>query len=347
MVGGPVLIDHATEVQRNRWLLALAAGRESWCQLFSEPGAGSDLAGLALRATPCQGGWRLTGQKLWSREAVGADRGLVLARTDLDVPKHLGISCFVVDIDQPGVDVRPIRQMNNRSTFNEVFLTDVFVPVENLIGALGQGWPLARASLSHERQEVGGGGVLRPAKGVQPGRRNGMLDVPVAELVARHRAEERANPVTRGTRTPEAMIALARRSERAGDPVVRQRLMEMHALSEARRLTMARARAAPRTARRPPLEASAGKLIGSELGRHARDLALDLQGAAGMLAGVDAPDGGIHQQMVLTVPSLSIAGGTDEIQRNLIGERVLGLPREPDPDRDVPFRRTATATPPP
>ncbi|CAL9322196.1 acyl-CoA dehydrogenase family protein [Streptomyces sp. SudanB182_2057] len=340
MVGGPVLLEHGTPGQQRRWVPALAAGTESWCQLFSEPGAGSDLASLQLRAHRDGDRWILNGQKVWSREAEDADRGLALARTDSSVPKRKGISLFVVDLDQPGVDVRPIRQMNGRATFNEVFLTDVVVPAGHVIGAVGQGWPLAVASLAYEREEVGGGGVLRPARIARPGRRAGMLHRPIAELAEEHRRAERAAGVRRGVRTPEALIALARELGRSEDPVVRQRLAALYVTARTNRMRNQRARAA----RRPGPEASLGKLVGSATGRQARDTALSLLGAEGMLTGPETTDEGAFQQMALSVQSLSIAGGTDEIQRNLIGERVLGLPREPEADRDVPFRELRVGT---
>jgi alkylation response protein AidB-like acyl-CoA dehydrogenase len=342
MVGGPMITEYGTSEQRCRWVPALAAGAESWCQLFSEPGAGSDLASLALRAERDNNGWVLTGQKLWSREADTADRGLVLARTDTGVPKHVGISLFVVDLDQPGVEVRPIRQMNGRATFNEVFLTGVAVPAGNLIGAEGQGWRLAQASLAYERQEVGGAGELRFARIAVPGRRGGMLSRPIRELAAEYRRAEQDRPGIRGTRTPAAMISLAQQLGRIADPVVRQRLTVMYAMADANRLRVERARAVARHGQRPGPEASIGKLISSALGRQARDLSLSLLGAEGLLAGNDAFEGGVFQHMALSVQSLSIAGGTDEIQHNLIGERVLGLPREPEADRGVPFRELKT-----
>jgi alkylation response protein AidB-like acyl-CoA dehydrogenase len=344
MMGGPVIIEYGSSEQRHRWVLELAAGAQSWCQLFSEPGAGSDLASLALRAVRSGDGWVLNGQKLWSREADTADHGLALARTDSSVPKHEGISYFVVDLDQPGIEVRPIKQMNGRATFSEVFLTDVKVPRENLIGVEGQGWPLARASLAYEREEVGGSGVVRFARIAPPGRRAGMLGRPIRELAEEHRLAERDRPSTSGTRTPAAMISLARQLGRCADPVVRQRLMVMYAIAEADRVRIERLRAAAKRGQRPGPETSVGKLISSTLGRHARDISLSLLAADGMLAGPEAFAGGAFQHMALSVQSLSIAGGTDEIQRNLIGERVLGLPREPEADRGVPFRDLKTGT---
>lgn len=344
MIGGPLLLTYGTAEQCARWVPALAAGQESWCQLFSEPDAGSDLAAVRLRAERDGGKWVLTGQKLWSREAEAADRGLALARTDSAVPKHKGISLFVVELDQPGVEVRPIRQMNGKATFNEVFLTGVTVPAENLIGELGQGWPLARACLAYEREEVGGGGVMRPARGMLPGKRNGMLSRPIRELAGEIRRSERDQPVTRGTRSPEALIALARHVGRCADPVVRQRLMLSYVLAETNRMRVRRIAATLRQGHRPGPEASIGKLIGSALGRNARDTAMSLLGAEGMLVGPETYEKGKFGQMALSVQSLSIAGGTDEIQRNLIGERVLGLPREPEADRDVPFRELNTGT---
>ncbi|MET8563543.1 acyl-CoA dehydrogenase family protein [Streptomyces flaveolus] len=344
MVGGPVLLEHGTPEQQRRWVPALAAGTESWCQLFSEPGAGSDLASLQLRARREGDRWILNGQKVWSREAEGADRGLALARTDSSVPKRKGISFFVVDLDQPGVEVRPIRQMNGRATFNEVFLSDVVVPADQVIGAIGQGWPLARASLAYEREEVGGAGVLRPARMALPGRRNGMLHRSIAELTEEHRSAERAAHVRRGVRTPEALIGLARELGRCEDPLVRQRLAALYAAAETNRLRIRHARSARRRGHGPGPDASLGKLVGSATGRQARDISLSLLGAEGMLTGPETTGEGTFQQMALSVQSLSIAGGTDEIQRNLIGERLLGLPREPEADRDVPFRELRVGT---
>ncbi|MFE7120187.1 acyl-CoA dehydrogenase family protein, partial [Streptomyces sp. NPDC057654] len=344
MIGGPILLEFGTEEQRHRWVPALAAGAESWCQLFSEPGAGSDLAALQLRAERDGDRWLLNGQKLWSREAEAAERGLVLARTDSSVPKRKGISYFVVDLDQDGVEVRPIRQMNGRATFNEVFLTDVVVPAENLIGALGQGWPVAQASLMYERVEVGGGGVLRPARIASPGRRGGMLDRRISDLIEESRRAERERPVVPGVRTPAAMTRLAQETGKDRDPLVRQRIAAMHAVAETNRMRMQEARAARRKGRKPGPEASLGKVVSSTLGREARDISLSLLGAEGMVTGGETTAGGAFQQMALSVPSLSIAGGTDEIQRNLIGERLLGLPREPEADRDAPFHQLRVGT---
>ncbi len=344
MIGGPILLEFGTEEQRRRWVPALAAGAEAWCQLFSEPGAGSDLAALQLRADRDGDRWVLNGQKLWSREAEAAERGLVLARTDSSVPKRKGISYFVVDLDQDGVEVRPIRQMNGRATFNEVFLTDVVVPAENLIGALGQGWPVAQASLMYERVEVGGGGVLRPARIAPPGRLGGMLDRRISDLIEESRRAERERPVVPGVRTPAAMTRLAQEVGKDQDPLVRQRIAAMHALSETNRMRMRQARATRRKGRPAGPEASLGKLVSSELGREARDISLSLLGAEGMVTDGDITFGGAFQQMALSVQSLSIAGGTDEIQRNLIGERLLGLPREPEVDRDAPFHQLRVGT---
>jgi len=338
MVGGPVLLEHGTPEQRRRWIPALASGAESWCQLFSEPGAGSDLASLQLRARREGDHWILNGQKVWSREAEGADRGLALARTDPSVPKREGITFFVVDLDQPGVEVRPIRQMNGRATFNEVFLTDVVVPPGQVIGAVGEGWPLARASLAYERAEVGGAGVVRPARMAVPGRRGGMLHRSIASLTEEYRSAQRAAHVRRGVRTPDALTGLAREVGRTEDPLVRQRLAALYAAVETNRLRIRHARSTSGA------DASLGKLAGSDSGRQARDLSLSLLGAEGMLAGPETTGEGTFQQMALSVQSLSIAGGTDEIQRNLVGERLLGLPREPEVDRDVPFRELRVGT---
>ena len=342
-MGGPVVIEHGTEEQRDRWLLALASGRESWCQLFSEPGAGSDLASLQTRAVRDGDEWVVNGQKVWTSGARTADRGMLVARTDPDAPKHKGITYFIIDMDQPGVEVRPLRQMDGGATFNEVFFTDAVVSHDAIVGAPNNGWMVAVATLAYERQGIGGGGGAMGGAGA-PGEKNGMLDRTILDL--RRDARDRQGEMAAMMRVQSyaAVAALAGDRDRAADPIVRQRLVAMRSVSEANRISGLRARAAARAGKMPGPEVSTAKLNSAELGRRARDLSLDILGAHGMLTGADAPEGGRFQQMALRVQSGSIAGGTDEIQRNIIGERVLGLPREPQVDRDVPFRDLEVGT---
>ena len=337
MMGGPVVIQHGTDDQRDRWLLGLAAGLESWCQLFSEPGAGSDLASLQTRAVRDGDVWIVNGQKVWTSGARTADRGMLVARTDQDAPKHKGITYFIIDMDQPGVEVRPLKQMDGGATFNEV-------SQDNVIGSAHNGWMVAVSTLAYERQGIGGGGRGGAMGVAAPGEKNGMLDRTVGDLLgeATRRRGEQASALAAQSFT--AIVDLARGQGRSAEPVIRQRLAAMRSLGEAHRMSGLRTRAAAQAGKMPGPEVSTGKLITSSLGRQARDLSLAIEGPYGMLSGQDAPEGGRFQQMGLRVQSGSIAGGTDEIQRNIIGERVLRLPREPQVDRDVPFRDLRVGT---
>ncbi|MBV8160235.1 MAG: acyl-CoA dehydrogenase family protein [Acidimicrobiia bacterium] len=289
---GPTLLVHGSPEQHRRWLRGIANGEEIWCQLFSEPDAGSDLAALTTRAVREGGVWRVTGQKVWSSRAHYSRWGLLLARTDPEVPKHAGITAFAVEMTAPGVEIRPLRQMNGDTHFNEVFLTDVVVTDGDRIGAVGEGWAVAITTLMHERGALGPGGG--------PGRRE--------------------------------LIEAIRGAGAGDDPVVRQRAAAVLAGLEVGRLTGLRAHEARRAGRPPGPEGSGAKLRGAAAVKALADLAVDVGGPAG-LVGEDE-----WLTLFLTAPSISIRGGTDEIQRNILGERVLGLPPEPRPDKGVPFR---------
>jgi alkylation response protein AidB-like acyl-CoA dehydrogenase len=280
---GPTVLTHGTDEQKDRWLPRIRSGEEIWCQLFSEPDAGSDLAGLRCRAVRDGDLWRVTGTKVWSSRAHYSRWGLLLARTDFSVPKHAGITAFALDMTVPGVEVRPLRQMNGDTHFNEVFLTDAPIDDDCRIGAEGEGWKVAITTLMHERSSIGGGwGVTR-----------------------------------------EQVAALGQRSRSAVD---RDRLASVLVDLEVARLTGLRAKAAARAGRPPGPEGSGGKLRMSSTLKALASLALDL--------GADDEE---WRTLFLTGPSLSIRGGTDEIQRNILGERVLGLPPEPRPDKEGPF----------
>ena len=280
---GPTVLTHGSDAQKDRWLARIRSGEEIWCQLFSEPDAGSDLAGLRCRAVRDGDQWRVSGTKVWSSRAHYSRWGLLLARTDFSVPKHAGITAFALDMQATGVEVRPLRQMNGDVHFNEVFLTDAPIDDDCRIGAEGDGWKVAITTLMHERSSIGGGwGVSREQ---------------VATL-----------------------------GQRARGPVDRDRLARILADLEVARLTGLRAKAAAQTGRPPGPEGSGGKLRMSATLKALGSLALDL--------GADDEE---WQTLFLTSPSLSIRGGTDEIQRNILGERVLGLPPEPRPDKDGPF----------
>jgi alkylation response protein AidB-like acyl-CoA dehydrogenase len=297
-MAGPTIIEWGTEEQRDRFLGPILTAEHIWCQLFSEPGAGSDLAGLATRAELDGDEWTVTGQKVWTSAAHYSDWGILLARTDPDVPKHRGITCLLVDMRSPGVDVRPLRQIDGAIHFNEVFLDEVRVPVANTLGPIGSGWGVAVTMLAHERASIGGGGMY----------------------------------------SFEQVLTLARSCADTADPVVRQRLVDLYTRFEMLRFLGYRVRTAAERGEQPGPESSVMKLVVSALYETGGDLVVELQGPGGMLNGADAPFGGKFQDLFMGQWAPRIGGGTDQIQRNIIGERVLGLPGEVRADKHVPFR---------
>jgi hypothetical protein len=222
-MGAPVLLAHGTDEQRSRWLPRLARGEELWCQFFSEPDAGSDLASVQTRAVREGDGWVVNGQKVWNSATLLADRGILVARTDVDVPKHRGLSFFVIDVDQPGLDIRPIRQMNGRTEFNETFFTDARVADDSMIGAPGDGWRAAMTTLSNERNEFAGGWE-HPLAIVAPGKKAGHLDRIVGDLLEDPDRDDIGEANTPPLHTPQHLIDLARRCDRANDPMIRERI---------------------------------------------------------------------------------------------------------------------------
>ena len=344
MMGGPVTIDFGTDEQQDSWLMPLASGREGWCQLFSEPGAGSDLASCQTRAVRDGDVWIVNGQKVWTSGATTATRGMLVARTNTDAPKHRGLTYFIIDMDQPGVEIRPLKQMNGGASFNEVFFSDAVVGHDRILGGVDTGWQVAVATLAYERQGLGSRGAAGGITVGVPGEKAGHLDQPISELKERARAQQAMAERGQAARTPRAVIELARDMGCSDDPVIRQRLADLYSFAEVQRYTSLRARAAVQQGRQPGPEVSIAKLAASEQGRRARDLSMAILGAHGTLIGADAPHDAMFQQMALSVHASSIAGGTDEIQRNIIGERVLGLPKEPQVDRDVPFKDLQVGT---
>jgi alkylation response protein AidB-like acyl-CoA dehydrogenase len=326
-LGAPTLLAHATAPQQERLIPSLATGTESWCQLFSEPGAGSDLASLRTSAVLDGDEWVVTGEKVWSSGAHVADRGLLLARTDRDAPKHAGISYFVIDMDQPGIEVRPLRQMNGAAEFCEVFLTEARVPVDRLVGERGGGWEVARTTLAFERVNVAASGT-RTGVGAAPGARAGMLERTVGDIL-RAAASAPLAAVSGFVIGNRVLGELARELGR-DDHIIRQRLSGFRIQTELNRLNGLRARAAAKAGRPAGPEASIGKLAMSNIARTSRDVAFSCMGADGMLQDADAPLGGAVHRVALASFGAAIGGGTDEIQRNVIGERSLGLPKEPD-----------------
>ncbi|GAC1374363.1 MAG: acyl-CoA dehydrogenase family protein [Acidimicrobiales bacterium] len=322
---GPTILHAGTPDQHQQYLPGLLAGEELWCQLFSEPGAGSDLANLSTRAVRDGDEYIVNGQKVWNSMAHFSKYGILIARTDPDVPKHQGVSYFVCPMDLPGIEVRPLIEMTGVHLFNEVFFTDVRIPAANRIGEENRGWELAKVTLGNERVSLSGEGALW---GSGP--------------------------------TAEDLLDHVRRSGGCADPVMRQRLAQLHIEGQLLRLIRLRTVTAAIKGRTPGPEASIRKALADEHGQHIMGLAKDLAGARGMLSsgglGVDdaadpagmmgGRDGDIWSHGFLFAPALTIGGGTSEVQRNIIGERVLGLPHDLDVEAGKDWadaRRTSLA----
>jgi len=290
---GPTLIQHGSEAQKERFLGPTARGDIVWCQLFSEPGAGSDLASLATRAVPDGGGWVVTGQKVWSSFANHADWGFLLARTDPSAPKHAGIGFFLVDMRAPGIEVRPLVEMTGGNHFNEVFLTGVRVPGENLVGGPGAGWALARTTLMHERLSIGSFSALDPFE----------------------------------------RVAAAVRARGGADPVTADALAQLYAHARALDLLGARVRTQLARGRDPGPAALVLKNAMADLWLAVSELGMRTLGADALAAA------GEFQQDFLFAPSMHIGGGSEEVLKNVAAEQGLGLPREPDASKGVPFEK--------
>ena len=310
-MGAGTLVAHGTPEQQDRWLRAMFTAEDIWCQLFSEPGAGSDLAGLATSAVPDAGGWVVNGQKVWTTLAHVARWGLLVARTDPDVPKHRGLTYFVVDVHAPGVDVRPLYQITGEAEFNEVWFDDVRIPDDQRVGDVGEGWRVAMTTLMNERVAIGGVTVPRGTGAI-------------------------------------AMAVETWRDQGHDDPALRDELVRLWSDAEALRLTQIRASQA-RAAGTPGPEGSTSKLAWADLNKSITAFAVDLLGADGSrfdggyrFGRPDRSGVGSHaapQRSWLRARANSIEGGTSEIMRNILAERVLGLPGEPRSDTDRPWRQ--------
>ena len=348
MLAAPTIIANASDDLKRQFVRAVLVGDHAWCQLFSEPGAGSDLAGLQTRAERDGDEFIVNGQKVWTSLGQVADYGMLLARTDPDVPKHRGITYFALPMNQPGVEVRPLIQMTGDSGFSEVFLSDARVAASAIIGELNGGWAVALSTLGFERTSLGtatGLGFRLTAPGGS--RFLQQQEVSVGEFIAAAKTNARSfgtggTAMTAGGITP--LVTLAAELGRGHDPEVRQQIVRLYTLASANGWNGQRARAALRAGGRAGPEASLGKLMASRIGRQWRDTASLIAGPLGMLAGGDGPLGGRLASQLLATPGPSIYGGSDQIQRNIISERVLGLPREPDPSRTMPFRELKVGT---
>jgi alkylation response protein AidB-like acyl-CoA dehydrogenase len=327
-LAAPTLLAHGSEELKQRLIRPILTGEQTWCQLFSEPGAGSDLAGLSTSAVRDGAQWVVNGQKVWNTSAHHADMGMLLARSDSQVPKHRGLTYFALPMRQDGVEARPLRQMNFHASFNEVFLTDARVPADNVIGEVGGGWAVALTTLAYERRF----GAMRPPR-YDP-RRGRALDEARAESDA-HFAVYSWYPQRAGR--ADLAIEHARIAGVAGDPVIRQAIARLITLQRVSAWTAERAAVARARGARPGAEGSVGKLALSNLAREAARVHSMIARAQGLLTGPESPMGGTIAEVLLSVPAQSIAGGTDEIQKNIIAEKVLGLPPEVRIDKDIPF----------
>lgn len=298
--------DLGTEEQKLRLIPPSVRGETRWCLLYSEPGAGSDLAGLRTRADRDGGDWIVTGQKVWTSFAKVADYGLLVARTDWDVPKHRGISFFIFPMRQPGVEIRPIHQITGESEFNEVFITEARVPHANLIGEPGGGWPVLQLALAHERRLMGD--LARTA------RTSGEFEA-----------------------TKDSLIGMARAAGKLSDSFIRQQIARVEEYAAVNRWNTQRAKATDDRAEAATL-LSLGKIAMSRILHQTARVQTEITGPESMFAGPDHPTGDAVTFRTLNAYFTSIGGGTDQIQRNIVGERVLGLPKEPEPYKDTAFR---------
>lgn len=321
----PTILTHGPEEARHHFLGPIATGEARWCQLFSEPDAGSDLASLTTRAVPDGDEWVVTGQKVWTTGAARADYGLLLARTDPAAERHHGITCFALPMRQPGIEVRPLRQMNGHASFNQVFITEARVPPGHVIGEVGGGWAVARTTLAHERELIASIAAALPPSGEGRTRRE------AAEEAAAYLATYAWYPQRAGR--PDLVVPRARDTGCSADPLLRREIAALVTLQRVAAWNTARARAARAQGATPGPEGSLAKLLASRIARDAARLHARIAGAHAMLAGPDSPLGGVVAEVLVSVPAQSIAGGTDEIQKNVLAERWLGLPRDPAADR--------------
>src|SRR5690349_2236194 len=302
------LFSHGTEEQRLRFLPPIVRNDEKWCQLFSEPGAGSDLASLATRAVRDGDDWVISGQKVWTTWADQADFAILLARTDPEAPKHKGITYFLLDMHQPGVEVRPLRQITGEAEFNEVFLDNARVPDAHRVGDVNDGWRVSASTLSSERQMVSGSGS------------GGMGRL--------------------GGSSAERLITLAQETGRWTDPVIRNKVMHLWAQEQIRGWTNARVRAALSAGQSPGAASSLGKSHQATLNQQIQDLMVDLLGTAAVAWPATDDEDAMPRDVRGWMRSLAngTEGGTTDINKNILGERVLGLPKEPDPWKGKPWK---------
>ncbi len=351
LLAAPTIATHGTQEQIDLYVRDIVTGQKAWCQLFSEPGAGSDLAGLSTKALLQDDEYIINGQKVWTSGGQMADMGMLLARTDASVPKHQGISWFAFDMLQPGVDVRPLREMSGHALFSEVFFSDARVPANAIIGGVNNGWAAANTTLAHERAGLGAGGGGGAGGWAAAGTKAGQLERRVGDFVVKTDGGgvRRARAARMRGGGAAIFTGLAKGNGTWNDPLIRQGLARLYILGEIGRLNTERLKATRSAGGDIPGMANISKLLMSDIVRLSRDLGLQIVGAQGMLHTIDPAKQKILDEATgnpflagITASALMaqappIYGGTDQIQMNVIGERALGLPKEPRDDHLKPF----------
>jgi alkylation response protein AidB-like acyl-CoA dehydrogenase len=350
LLAAPTIATHGSQEQIDTLVRDIVTGQKAWCQLFSEPGAGSDLAGLSTKAVKDGEQWIINGQKVWTSMGQTADMGMLLARTNPDAPKHQGISWMAIDMHQAGVEVRPLVEMTGHAMFNEVFISDGIVPENWVIGDVNNGWAAANTTLANERAGLGAGGG-GGFGGAMPGTIANQLGMRAGDFVAARQEARSKRPSAPKARqsTAQMLIGMAKGNGKSNDASIRQGLAKLHTLGEIGRLNGERLKSVRARGGDIPGMANISKLSQSEIVRTQRDLGLAIVGAAGMLhaykdeqrevndKATGNPFLGMITMSALYAQAPPIYGGTDQIQRNIIGERALGLPKEPGPDPATPF----------
>ena len=349
LLAAPTIAVHGTPEQVERYVRPIVTGAQAWCQLFSEPGAGSDLAGLGTRAMQDGEEWIVNGQKVWTSGGQIADMGMLIARTNPEAPKHQGITWFAFDMHQPGaVDVRPLREMTGRALFNEVFLSDARVPNDAVIGGVNNGWAVSNTTLAFERSGLGAGAGV-PAALANAGTIAGDLPKRAGDFVRTPRSAGGGSGGAMVAGAQRVLTEMAKANGAIEDPTVRQSLMELYTLGELGKYLTLRIKAEKAAGRDVPGAGNIGKLAMSEIVRRSRDLGLRIAGPLGMLHAYTSdarrvldeetgePGLAVLTEAALFAQGPPIYGGTDQVQRNILGERVLGLPKEPNNDRVTPW----------
>ena len=356
LLAAPTIATHGSQEQIDLYVRDIVTGTKAWCQLFSEPGAGSDLAGLSTKAVEQDGEYIVNGQKVWTSGGQNADLGMLLARTDATVPKHQGITYFAFEMNQPGVDVRPLREMSGHALFSEVFISDARTTKDAIIGDVNGGWAVANTTLMFERAGLGAGAAGAGWGRALPGTKADHLERRVGDFVAKQGdqpAQRRGRPQQMRGGAANLYVGLAKGNGTWDNANVRQQLAQLHILSEIGRFNNERLKATRASGGDIPGMANIAKLLMSDIVRLSRDVSMQIVGAQGMLHTIDPEKQKILDEATgnpvlagitasaLMSPAPAIYGGTDQVQMNIIGERALGLPKEPRDDHLKPFNEVA------